>query len=136
MQRLLLGTHTSDNEQNYVMLADVQLPLEDAEIDSRQYEDEKAETGGCGASAGKVCHAALALTGLHLDMSLLWQGFVLASSRRIYSRGALEVSSGELARTLLSVRATLKASSIRPRHCLLVEHCRSKSCSKSTTMER
>ena len=34
--------------------ATVQLPLEDTEVDARQYDDERAETGGFGAGAGKV----------------------------------------------------------------------------------
>eukprot|EP00850_Spirogloea_muscicola_P010545 SM000062S19931 [mRNA] locus=s62:467898:470924:- [translate_table: standard] len=54
VQRLILGTHTSENEQNYLMLAEVQLPLEDTEIDARQYDDEKGEVGGFGAGNGKV----------------------------------------------------------------------------------
>jgi histone-binding protein RBBP4 len=40
-QKLILGTHTSDNEQNYLMIAEVQLPLEDTELDARQYDDER-----------------------------------------------------------------------------------------------
>lgn len=54
VQRLILGTHTSEGEQNYLMLAEVQLPLEDTEIDARQYDDERAEVGGYGAASGKV----------------------------------------------------------------------------------
>ncbi len=38
--KLLLGTHTSGTEQNYLMVADVRLPLEDTEIDARKYDDE------------------------------------------------------------------------------------------------
>lgn len=53
-QRLLLGTHTSENEQNYLMIAEVQLPLEDSEIDARQYDDAKNEVGGFGGAHGKV----------------------------------------------------------------------------------
>lgn len=34
-QQLILGTHTSEGEQNYLMRADVQLPLEDSETDVR-----------------------------------------------------------------------------------------------------
>ena len=45
-QTLVLGTHTSENEQNYLMLAEVQLPLEDSEMDARQYDDETNEVGG------------------------------------------------------------------------------------------
>eukprot|EP00899_Mesostigma_viride_P008660 jgi/Mesvir1/17796/Mv12901-RA.1 len=54
VQKLILGTHTSDNEQNYLMIAEVQLPLEDTETDARQYDNEKGEMGGFGQSTGKV----------------------------------------------------------------------------------
>lgn len=53
-QKLLLGTHTSENEQNYLMLADVHLPLEDSELDVRQYDDDRGEVGGFGSAGGKV----------------------------------------------------------------------------------
>jgi hypothetical protein len=42
IQRLLIGTHTSDNDQNYVEIANVQLPKSDSDIDPRKYEEEKA----------------------------------------------------------------------------------------------
>lgn len=51
---MILGTHTSENEQNYLMKGDVQLPLEDAEVDGRQYEDEKGELGGYGSGSAKI----------------------------------------------------------------------------------
>ncbi|KAJ7544739.1 hypothetical protein O6H91_09G091100 [Diphasiastrum complanatum] len=54
VQKLILGTHTSDNEPNYLMLAEVQLPLEDVETDARQYDDEQGEIGGFGCANGKV----------------------------------------------------------------------------------
>lgn len=41
VQRLILGTHTSDAEQNYLMIARVHLPVEDTPIDSRKYDDQK-----------------------------------------------------------------------------------------------
>lgn len=34
-QQLILGTHTSEGEQNYLMRAEVALPLEDSETDNR-----------------------------------------------------------------------------------------------------
>lgn len=43
IQRLLLGTHTSGDEQNHLMIAEVRLPLEEAAIDPRKYDD---QTGG------------------------------------------------------------------------------------------
>jgi len=59
VQRLILGTHTSDNEQNHLMIAEVRLPLEDTEIDARKYgsatsADEKTESGGFGGVTGKL----------------------------------------------------------------------------------
>ncbi|KAG0498960.1 hypothetical protein HPP92_003651 [Vanilla planifolia] len=54
VQKMILGTHTSDNEPNYLMLAQVQLPLEDSENEARQYDDERGEIGGFGCSSGKV----------------------------------------------------------------------------------
>ncbi|KAF0892935.1 hypothetical protein E2562_020054 [Oryza meyeriana var. granulata] len=54
VQKMVLGTHTSDNEPNYLMLAQVQLPLDDAEADARHYDDDHAEIGGFGAASGKT----------------------------------------------------------------------------------
>jgi histone-binding protein RBBP4 len=51
---LLLGTHTSEGEQNYVMVAAVKLPKPDSEIDARAYVDEKEECGGFGNVKDKV----------------------------------------------------------------------------------
>jgi histone-binding protein RBBP4 len=53
-QRLILGTHTSDNEQNYLMVAEVDLPAEDTAYDGRGYDEEKGEVGGFGAPHAKV----------------------------------------------------------------------------------
>jgi len=56
LQRVILGTHTSDRktEQNYLMIADVRLPLDDTAVDTRKYDDEKGEVGGFGAGTGKI----------------------------------------------------------------------------------
>ena len=51
-QQLILGTHTSEGEQNYLMRAEVALPLEDSETDNRGYKDESGEVGGSGAPTG------------------------------------------------------------------------------------
>lgn len=40
IQKMVLGTHTSDNYQNHLMIAEVKLPLEDTEIDARKYDDD------------------------------------------------------------------------------------------------
>lgn len=52
--KLILGTHTSGSEQNYLMVANVNLPVAGAEIDNRTYDDEKGEMGGFGGVHGKV----------------------------------------------------------------------------------
>ena len=54
LQKLVLGTHTSEGEQNYLMLAEVSVPLSDTEAEARNYDEERGEVGGYGAAAGKV----------------------------------------------------------------------------------
>ena len=49
---MLLGTHTSEEEQNHLLLAEVHLPTEDSELESAQYDEESTEIGGYGASPG------------------------------------------------------------------------------------
>jgi hypothetical protein len=39
LQRLIVGMHTSENEPTYLMLAQVQMPLEDSKNDAQQYDD-------------------------------------------------------------------------------------------------
>ncbi len=51
---MLLGTHTSEEEQNHLLLAEVHLPTEDSELSSAQYDEEQSETGGYGASPGAM----------------------------------------------------------------------------------
>jgi histone-binding protein RBBP4 len=38
-QRLLLGTHTNDEDPNYLMIASIQLPTDNQDIDLRKYEE-------------------------------------------------------------------------------------------------
>ena len=47
MHRLVLGTHTSD-EQNHLVIASVQLPNDDAQFDASHYDSEKGGEGLCG----------------------------------------------------------------------------------------
>eukprot|EP00002_Diphylleia_rotans_P038977 TRINITY_DN8936_c0_g1_i1.p1 TRINITY_DN8936_c0_g1~~TRINITY_DN8936_c0_g1_i1.p1 ORF type:complete len:418 (-),score=98.49 TRINITY_DN8936_c0_g1_i1:340-1593(-) len=54
MHRAVLGTHTSDNEQNYLIIADVKLPEEDTEVDGRKYDEQAGDFGGYGAGASKI----------------------------------------------------------------------------------
>lgn len=51
--KVILGTHTSDDEPNYLMIANVRLPTEDAEIDARQYSEETGELGGYSGSPAR-----------------------------------------------------------------------------------
>lgn len=51
---MILGTHTTDGEQNYLMIAEARLPLEDTEIDARKYDDERGEAGGFGGVSSKI----------------------------------------------------------------------------------
>ena len=51
-QKMVLGTHTSEGEQNYLMLAEVQLPTADTETEANGYDEERNEVGGYGAAAG------------------------------------------------------------------------------------
>ncbi len=53
-QKLVLGTHTAEGEQNYLMIAEVRLPLADAETDARGYDGDRGEVGGFGSAAGRV----------------------------------------------------------------------------------
>lgn len=53
IHRLILGTHTSD-EQNHLLIASVQLPNEDAQFDASHYDNEKGEFGGFGSVSGKI----------------------------------------------------------------------------------
>jgi len=52
IQRLLLGTHTADDEPNFIHIAEVRLPLEDTEIDARAYEKVDDPTATATATAG------------------------------------------------------------------------------------
>lgn len=53
IHRLILGTHTSD-EQNHLLIASVQLPNEDAQFDASHYDNERGEYGGFGSVSGKI----------------------------------------------------------------------------------
>lgn len=54
IHKLVLGTHTSENEQNHLVLADVKLPGEDTRVEGRKYDDDKGDHGGFGSVGGKV----------------------------------------------------------------------------------
>mmetsp|Transcript_30420 Transcript_30420/g.72175 ORF Transcript_30420/g.72175 Transcript_30420/m.72175 type:complete len:425 (+) Transcript_30420:58-1332(+) len=54
VHKLTLGTHTNEGDQNYLMIAEVRLPLEDTEIDARKYDDERGEAGGFAGVSAKI----------------------------------------------------------------------------------
>jgi len=55
VQRLILGTHTSDAEQNYLMIAEVKLPLDDTAVEAGGYDEQKDAGGyGFGGTMGKI----------------------------------------------------------------------------------
>ena len=54
IQRILAGTHTSDEEQNYLQILSVQMPNEDTAIDARKYDQEKDEYGGYGLNECRI----------------------------------------------------------------------------------
>ncbi|KAI6179456.1 putative histone-binding protein Caf1 [Aphelenchoides besseyi] len=51
--RVILGTHTSD-EQNHLVIAKLFLPTEDAQFDASKYDTDKGEFGGFGSITGKI----------------------------------------------------------------------------------
>jgi len=51
VQQVILGTHTSQVEQNYLLNVRVILPIEEAGIDIRKYDSSKNEIGGFGGKA-------------------------------------------------------------------------------------
>jgi len=54
VHRLILGTHTSDNDANHLQIATVHLPKPSAEISAEQYDDERGELGAHSASDPKI----------------------------------------------------------------------------------
>ena len=50
--RLLIGTHTSNEAQNYLQIAQVQLP-KPVTPDAADYDDDREEIGGYGGGASK-----------------------------------------------------------------------------------
>ncbi|KAJ3299709.1 Chromatin assembly complex, subunit 3, partial [Blyttiomyces sp. JEL0837] len=54
IQRLLLGTHTSEGEQNYLQFATVQLPNDSVDLNDQKADEERGEAGGYGRSECKI----------------------------------------------------------------------------------
>ena len=68
-QKLILGTHTSEGEQNYLMIAEVALPTVDNEAEAGQYDEERGEVGGFGAATGRVQVGLFAPISLQVALS-------------------------------------------------------------------
>ncbi|KAL2915395.1 Histone acetyltransferase type B subunit 2 [Polyrhizophydium stewartii] len=54
LQRLLIGTHTSEGAQNYLQIAQVQLPNESADTDTRRVDEDRGEAGSYGGAECKI----------------------------------------------------------------------------------
>eukprot|EP00606_Chrysophyceae_sp_TOSAG23-5_P000618 GSChrysophyteH2.ASY1.ANO1.1501.1 assembled CDS len=52
--KMVLGTHTSGEEPNYLMVADVSLPSNEKEIDAKNFREDLGEVGSYGGSVAKV----------------------------------------------------------------------------------
>ena len=44
MHRVILGTHTSEDEPNYLQIATVRIPTDTAAVDGSKYDEEKGGT--------------------------------------------------------------------------------------------
>ncbi|KAJ3183973.1 Histone-binding protein rbbp4 [Gaertneriomyces sp. JEL0708] len=53
LQRMIIGTHTSNTEQNYLQIAQVQLPSGTGSTD-KKYDEERGESGGYGGAESKI----------------------------------------------------------------------------------
>ncbi|KAM0788100.1 Histone-binding protein rbbp4 [Microbotryomycetes sp. NB124-2] len=54
VHRILLGTHTSDNDNNYVQIANVHLPKPQSDVDVEKYDDERGEIGAHSATEPRI----------------------------------------------------------------------------------
>ena len=54
MHKIVLGTHTSGTEPNYLMVADVLLPRAEMQVDAKKYDEEKGEVGGYSGTPCKI----------------------------------------------------------------------------------
>jgi histone-binding protein RBBP4 len=52
--KMILGTHTSEGEPNYLMIARINVPLPTAQVTSAKYDDASGEAGNFGASTSKL----------------------------------------------------------------------------------
>ena len=52
--RLLIGTHTSNEADNFVIIRSLNLPNPVSEADPRHYDEERAEIGGYGAGGDET----------------------------------------------------------------------------------
>ena len=60
--KVVLGTHTSGTETNYLMVADVLLPKPETQVDAKKYDEEKGEVGGY---AGTPCKIGIKVKMVH-----------------------------------------------------------------------
>ena len=54
IQKIILGTHIFNDKPTYLILPQVELPLQNVENCTKQYDDECGEIGGFGCANGNV----------------------------------------------------------------------------------
>lgn len=59
VEKLILGTHTSDGEQNHLMIAEARIPNENAEIDGTKYHDREGGEFISYALSKCCCHLVI-----------------------------------------------------------------------------
>ena len=80
VQRLLIGTHTSNDEQNYVQIIKVKIPLESSK-DTREYREGLDEPGMAGGAATNGRAGAAGAGGSGLTTSAQGGSEVLKNER-------------------------------------------------------
>jgi len=53
LQKLLIGTHTSNEEQNYLQIMKAKLPLDEAQVNNSEYVDNANDANGLGQATDK-----------------------------------------------------------------------------------
>ncbi|EPZ36662.1 putative histone-binding protein Caf1-like protein [Rozella allomycis CSF55] len=54
IQRVILGTHTSEGETNYLQIANVHMPKVPTDLEAKHYDEERKEVGGYGNAEARI----------------------------------------------------------------------------------
>ena len=60
IHRLILGTHTSD-EQNHLVIAKLLMPTDEAQFDASKYDHDRGDFGGFGSITGSFIYSAIVI---------------------------------------------------------------------------